>query len=144
VIVTQGDTIPDVVLIEDNEEEARISLMGLRRIDPRPTVMIVNDGEAALNLLTGNNPLRPRLVLLDLKLPKVNGLDILAAIKSKITAAGFPVLIFTSSDHPSDVTNARELGCDAYLCKPVDWEKYIRLICSETAARLQDSVCREA
>jgi CheY-like chemotaxis protein len=143
-IVTGLDSNPDVVLVEDNEDEAEISLRGLRKIRPLPTVMVVNDGQQALNLLTGESPLRPRVVLLDLKLPKVHGLDILAAVKADQAHHESCVLVLTSSDHPSDITRAKALGCDDYLCKPVDWQLYMKLVCSKTAARLEGSICPEA
>ena len=133
------DGQPDVVVVEDNEDEARMTLMSLRRIEPAPKVVVIPDGQQAIDQLTGETHLRPQVVLLDLKLPKVHGLDILAAIKAG--AEKMAVLILTSSDHPADIERAQSLGCDGYLCKPIDWEEYVQLVCRSTARYLKDSSC---
>jgi two-component system response regulator len=134
---------PDVVIVEDNEDDARMTTMALRGIEPRPSVTVLVDGAKALEHLLGEDRLRPQLVLLDLKLPKVHGLDVLAALKGDVDCHDLPVLVLTSSDEPSDVKRAQTLGCQGYLCKPVDWKEYLKLVCSEAADYLKDSTCTD-
>ena len=131
----------DVAVVEDNEDEALITKMALSYIVPKPTTVVIPDGELAMSRQFGEHRLRPQVVLLDLKLPKVHGLDILSALKQDPESKEIPVLILTSSDHPRDVDRAKALGCDEYLCKPVDWEKYIHLVCTYTTRYLKDSTC---
>lgn len=132
----------DVVVVEDNDDDARMTTMALRKIDPAPTITVVTDGAQAIEALTGSEAERPRVVLLDLKLPKVHGLEVLQAVKSDPEAREIPVLVLTSSDEPSDVARARELGCAEYLCKPVDWDAYMRIVCRSAARYLPPSVCK--
>jgi two-component system, response regulator len=128
---------PDVVVIEDNEDDADMTLMALRRIEPNPSMVVIPDGEQALEGLLGEKRLRPRVVFLDLKLPKVHGLDVLAAMKADPQVQNIPVLIWTSSDEPRDVGRARELGCEEYMCKPIDWKEYLDLVCRNAVRYLE-------
>lgn len=132
---------PDIVVVEDNEDEALLTTMALAKILPRPTVLVIPDGEQALIRLQGEAGLRPQLLLLDLKLPKVHGLDVLAALKADPTTSDIAVVILTSSDHPSDIERAQALGCNEYLCKPIDWQKYVELVCNATVQYLAGSTC---
>ena len=131
--------VPDVVVVEDNEDEALITKMALSRIVPKPSSVVIPDGEQAMASLFGKSAIRPQVILLDLKLPKIHGLDILARLKEDPDTKDIPVLILTSSDHPKDVDRAKALGCTEYLCKPVDWEKYVELVCRSTTRYLKDS-----
>jgi CheY-like chemotaxis protein len=124
----------DVIIVEDNEDDARITMMALDRIVPKPVVAVVYDGAEALLELIGEQACRPKVVVLDLKMPKVHGLEILEAMKADPLARSVPVIMLTSSDEPRDIARAYELGCDEFLSKPVDWEQYIRIV-SERVAR---------
>jgi|GEM_PF-1381722 len=124
---------PDVVVVEDNEDDARITLMALRRLEPRPKVELIVDGAAAVEALVDKHALYPRLVLLDLKLPRVHGLDVLQAIRGDEKTRGMSVVMLTSSSEPSDVARANELGCQGYLTKPIDWQEYLTLVCEAAA-----------
>jgi CheY-like chemotaxis protein len=118
-----------------------MTLLGLRRIAPKISVSVIPDGEEALEKLIGSQRLRPQVILLDLKLPKVHGLDILAALKADQQARETPVIIFTSSEHPIDVSRAMELGCSEYVCKPIDVEEYMHIVCDKTAGYLNGNEC---
>jgi len=125
---------PDVVVVEDNEDDARITLMALRKLVPPPKVHLILDGADAVEALVKQQSCRPRLVLLDLKLPRVHGLDVLRAIRADERARKLPVVLLTSSNEPVDVKFATEIGCQGYLTKPIDWKEYLNLVC-ETAVR---------
>lgn len=111
-------------MVEDNENDAQMTLLALKRLGTHPTVATYPDGEVALSALLGPYPQHPRVILLDLKMPKVNGLEVLQALKRDPVACEIPVIIFTSSDEPRDVQRARELGCADYICKPIEWPAY--------------------
>jgi CheY-like chemotaxis protein len=123
-----------IVVVEDNDDDARLTTRALKQLSPRPLITLVEDGAKAIELLTGPEALKPDLILLDLKLPKVNGLEVLKEVKEDKIVGATPVIVLTSSDEPSDVSRARELGCVEYLCKPVDWREYLSLV-SETVTR---------
>jgi two-component system response regulator len=132
-----GRIAADVIIVEDNEDDARITIMALERLVPKPSVAVVCDGAEALIHLIGEQAPKPKLVLLDLKLPKVHGLEILEEMKADPVAREIPVIMLTSSDEPRDIERAQELGCDAYVSKPVDWEEYIKIVCHTVARYLQ-------
>jgi two-component system response regulator len=117
-----------VVVVEDNENDAMMTIRALRQIEPPPEVTVLVDGESAVNSLTGNEAIRPRLIFLDLKLPKVHGLEVLKAIKTDEGARNVPVLVLSSSDEPIDVETATALGCDGYLRKPITWSEYKHVV----------------
>ena len=132
---------PRVIVVEDNEDDAAITMRGLGKVYPTLLVDLIVDGASAITRLTDREAERPELVFLDLKLPKVNGLDVLAAIRSAGATKELPVVVFTSSDEPRDVSRARELGCIAYLTKPIDWDEYIRLVCQTAAGLIPGARC---
>ena len=130
----------DVIVVEDSDDDARITMRGLHKVQPQPSVELIVDGASAIEQLTRDTSVHPRLVFLDLKLPKVHGLEVLEAMRSTPECKDTPVVVLTSSDEPRDVNRARELGCSEYLTKPVDWSEYVDLVCT-TAARFLGTKC---
>jgi two-component system response regulator len=124
-------TAVDIVLIEDNPEDAELTLRALRRANLVNPVRVLEDGAAALDFLLGrgtdpNGPgtPRPRLVLLDLKLPKLTGIEVLRKLRAEERTRTLPVVVLTSSAEDSDIRECYSLGVNSYIVKPVDFEKF--------------------
>lgn len=114
-----------VLLVEDNPDDERLALMGLRRANVPFKVEVARDGEEAIDHIDGLQAGDIKLILLDLKLPKVSGHDVLAHVKEVFKSAAPPVIVFTSSDEPIDISRCIKLGATAFVTKPVDFEAYI-------------------
>lgn len=120
----------DVLLVEDNPEDAELTLRALKRHNLANRVFVAEDGAEALDFIycrgrhAGRKPSVPRVVLLDLKLPKVSGLEVLEAIKRDEATRALPVVVVTSSKEDPDVRAAYELGANSYVVKPVDFEGF--------------------
>lgn len=127
-------TQKNVLLVEDNPDDELLALRVIRKSFPFCEVAVVRDGvEACTFLETMTEEQYPDLVLLDLKLPKVNGLEVLRFIRENSRTRLLPVVIFTSSSEGRDVTAAYELSGNSYVRKPVDYREFsetVRKICS--------------
>ena len=121
----------DVLLVEDNPDDAEFTLRALRKANMGVRVAHVEDGVQALEFMfaTGRWSDRPaappRLVLLDLKLPRVDGREVLRRIKTNPRTRCVPVVVLTSSREPSDVAQCYELGANSYIVKPVEYAELI-------------------
>ena len=119
-----------ILLAEDNPEDVELTLAALEEIHLANEVVVVNDGAEALDYLkrTGKYALRgggnPAVVLLDLKMPKVDGLQVLAQIKADATLKTIPMVIMTSSREEKDLVESYKLGVNAYMVKPVDFGQF--------------------
>ena len=111
---------PLVLYAEDNPDHAELVMRALARTSSPPRVVHLADGEAALSYLEGGAE-RPRLVLLDLRLPKLDGLEVLAKIKESTTLSEIPVVILTTSNSMRDVERAYERHANSYVVKPTDF-----------------------
>lgn len=110
-----------ILLVEDNEDHAEILMAALRQVAPQAPVELARDGEQALRRLlpgSGAGALAPALVLLDLKLPGIDGLEVLRALKDEPRTRGFPVVILTSSLEPEDLSKSYRLHANSYVRKP--------------------------
>ena len=117
----------DVLLVEDNQDHAGLIIHGLQQHSPRRSVMHLKDGEAALQYLRSTSSL-PAIVLLDLRLPKIDGLDVLNAIKTDERLWHLPVVILTTSESEKDIARAYSQHVNSYLVKPVDFELFKTLM----------------
>jgi two-component system response regulator len=122
-----------LLLVEDNPADAELALVAFERAGLSIHIDVARDGAEALEYLlpaAGNRhaarPL-PALVLLDLKLPRVDGLQVLERVRADSRTKRLPVVIFTSSSHPADVTSSYDLGCNSYVRKPVDFVRFLEL-----------------
>jgi len=122
----------EVLLVEDCVEEAEMTMEALRDGRVRNRIHWVEDGEEALSFLRrqGRHSAAPRpdLVLLDLRLPRMSGHEVLAEIKQHIDWRRIPVVIMTSSDDEKDILNAYDHHANCYVTKPVDMEKFLEVI----------------
>jgi two-component system response regulator len=121
----------EVLLVEDNPRDAELTLRSLRKHHLANHVVHVKDGQEALDWLTATGQYagrdlkqKPRVVLLDLKLPKMNGLEVLAAIRANEQTSLLPVVVLTSSQEQRDVVESYRLRVNSYIVKPVDFEKF--------------------
>jgi CheY-like chemotaxis protein len=118
----------DILLVEDNPEDVELTLRALRHAKLANPVQVVSDGAEALDYLLDASRARPRLVLLDLKLPKVSGLEVLARIKGDKWLRSQPIVILTSSRETPDVQEAYRLGANSYIVKPVQFEAFVAAV----------------
>jgi CheY-like chemotaxis protein len=123
-----------ILLIEDDENDALIATRALRQAGVTSPITHLRDGEEAINYLSGFSPFHdrsvhplPNLILLDLKMPKFTGLDVLTWLQSQPDLAKIPVIILTGSVHPEDRKEAKRLGAVGYEVKPVEFEHIVAI-----------------
>ena len=119
-----------ILLVEDNPDDEALTLRAVRKHMPHG-IVVARDGAEALDFLFGtgsfsgrDQSVNPLLVLLDLKLPKVNGLEVLRRIRGDIRTRVIPVVIFTSSTEEQDILDCYSLGANSYIRKPVDYNQF--------------------
>jgi CheY-like chemotaxis protein len=122
-------TPPSLLLVEDNPMDVELALRAFRRRKLINRIDVARDGEEALAWLprweAGEPP--PAVILLDLKLPRVSGLEVLRQLKTHPTFRRIPVVVLTTSAESSDVKTAYELGVNSYIVKPVDFDKFVEV-----------------
>ncbi len=125
-----GDPV-EILLVEDNPNDAELTLRSLRKNNVSNRIHLVRDGAEALEFIFGKGAyggrsLRdgPKVILLDLKLPKVDGLEVLRQIKNDQQARKIPVVILTSSKEERDIVESYKLGGNSYIVKPVDFAQF--------------------
>ncbi len=123
-----------ILLVEDNPRDVELTLVAFEKNQLVNEVVIVRDGEEALDYLhargayEGRAPGNPAVVLLDLKLPKVDGLQVLEAVKKDTSLQTMPVVVLTSSKEESDLIRSYKLGVNAYVVKPVGFKEFMSAI----------------
>jgi CheY-like chemotaxis protein len=123
-----------ILLVEDNPHDLELTLIALERSQLANEVIVVRDGADALDYLHMRGAFaerdhgNPAVVLLDLKLPKVDGLEVLADIRGNPALRSLPVVMLTSSREEQDLIRSYELGVNAYVVKPVDFQEFVRAI----------------
>lgn len=129
--MTQADAV-DILLVEDNPYDAELTIRALKKRNLANRLFLVEDGAAALDFIhcRGQYVARdashsPRVVLLDIKLPKLNGLEVLKAIKSDARHHTIPVVMVTSSREDPDIKAAYDLGANSYVVKPVEFDAFM-------------------
>lgn len=122
----------ELLLVEDDPRDIELTLRVFRDYKLTNHVTVARDGEEALKLLLPDDPSAPaprlRVVLLDLKLPKLNGLEVLRRIRGDARTRALPVVILTSSRESPDLREAYEIGVNSYLCKPVEFDDFVNVV----------------
>ncbi len=125
----------EILLVEDNPSDAELTMRAFKKRNLANKVFHVSDGAEALEYIfaTGKHADRnvnvpPKVILLDLKLPKVNGIEVLKKIKSDDRTKSIPVVVLTSSREDTDLKECYKLGTNSYIQKPVDFDKFVEVL----------------
>jgi CheY-like chemotaxis protein len=128
------DTPIEILLVEDNMNDAELSLYALKKFKIANRIHHARDGAEALDYLFGGqeasrDPIQtPKLILLDLKLPKVDGVEVLRRLKSHDKTRKIPVVVLTSSREDRDIVETYHLGVNSYIVKPIDFEQFTEAV----------------
>jgi two-component system response regulator len=120
----------DILLIEDNPNDAELAIRALKKNNLSNSILHLQDGEEALDYLFSAEHASafPKLILLDIKMPKVDGIEVLRKIKSDEQRKVIPVVLLTSSKEERDIIESYRLGVNAYIVKPVEFDKFIKAV----------------
>lgn len=125
----------EILIVEDNPNDAQLTMRSLKKNNLANHIMHVSDGQIAVDYLLGEGEYQgrnvldqPKVVLLDLKLPKLNGLQVLARIRGDARTKMLPVVILTSSQQESDLIESYKLGANSYIVKPVEFENFAKSV----------------
>ena len=124
-----SNSIIEILLVEDNMDDAGLTIRALKKNNLANHLLHLHDGEEALAYLFSEppNPI-PKLILLDLKMPKIGGIEVLKKIKSDDQKKVIPVVMLTSSKEDQDIVVAYEMGANAYIVKPVGFDNFLTAV----------------
>ena len=124
-----------ILLVEDNPDDIALTLRALKQHNVQSDVVVARDGLEALDYLFGMGAhagrdveTMPQLILLDLKLPKVDGMEVLRRVRADNRTCLLPVVILTSSREEQDLVDGYTFGANSYICKPVDFEQFVETV----------------
>ena len=125
----------DILLVEDRKEDAELCIMALKKYNLANNYKWVKDGQEALDFLFCKNKFvnrkdseYPKVILLDIKMPKVNGLEVLKQVKANVNTKKIPIVMLTTSKDEQDLINAYNLGVNSYVLKPVGFDDFLKKI----------------
>ena len=125
----------EILLVEDSLDDAEMTIRALKKINLANRLVHLEDGQEALDFLFARGRFsareltnRPKLIVLDIKMPKVDGIEVLRQIKSNETTRMIPVVIMTSSAEEKDMIASYDLGVNSYVVKPVDFENFVQAV----------------
>lgn len=125
----------EILLVEDSMDDAELTLRALKKSRIANNLYHVKDGADAIDFIFGEGKYsernineKPRLILLDLKMPKINGIEVLKRLKSDERSKSIPVVMLTSSKEDPDIKKCYELGVNSYIVKPVDFENFLKTV----------------
>lgn len=124
-----------ILLVEDNSDDEALTLRALKKNNILNEVVVAHDGAEALDFLFATGPytgrdihIMPQIILLDLKLPKIDGLEVLRRLRADSRTKLLPTIILTSSSEETDIINGYNLGANSYVCKPVDFAQFVEAV----------------
>lgn len=129
------DTPVEILLVEDNPNDVKLTLHAFKQHGLTNQITVVRDGEEALDFVFCQGPFAqrsiengPKLILLDLKLPKIDGLEVLRHLKADARTQVIPVVMLTTSHEERDIVESYQLGVNSYITKPVDFEQFVEAV----------------
>ena len=117
----------DILLVEDNPNDAELTQRALKKSEIGARLAIVRDGAEALEYLSSDRP-KPKVIFLDLKLPKIDGIEVLRRIRAEDRTRSIPVIVLTSSQEERDISDCYKLGVNSYVVKPVEFDKFYKAV----------------
>ncbi len=130
----ENDTV-EILLIEDNMNDAELAIRALRKGNITNNLIHLKNGAEALEFLFGTGKFegrdisnKPKVILLDLKMPKADGLEVLAQIKANERTKAIPIVVLTSSNEHPDIERAYSLGANSYIVKPVEFDEFSKVV----------------
>jgi two-component system response regulator len=117
----------DILLVEDNPNDAELTQRALRKTNLAARLVVARDGAEALEYLLGDRP-KPKVIFLDLKLPKIDGIEVLRRARADERVRAIPVVVLTSSQEEKDISECYELGVNSYVVKPVEFDNFYKAI----------------
>ena len=124
----------EILLVEDNMSDAELVIRSLRKVNLANHLVHVKDGAEALDFLfakgdySGEKPHIPRVILLDIKMPKVDGIEVLRQVRSREDTKLIPIVIMTSSKEEQDIVKSYQLGVNSFVVKPVDFTEFAKAV----------------
>jgi two-component system, response regulator len=117
----------DILLVEDNPNDAELTQRALKKTNLEAKLMIARDGAEALEVLLSHRA-KPKVIFLDLKLPKIDGIEVLRRARADHETASIPVVVLTSSQEERDIAECYKLGVNSYVVKPVEFDKFYKVV----------------
>lgn len=118
----------EILLVEDNPNDAELAIRALRKNNLANNLVHLEDGQEALDYLYDEKNEMPKLILMDVKMPRVDGIEVLRKLKSDDKRRVIPVVMLTSSKEDKDIIEAYNLGVNAYIVKPVDFDQFVKAV----------------
>ena len=128
------DDLVEILLVEDDPDDVELTLYAFKKRNITNPIRVARDGEEALEVIFGNSTsprprvLRPRVILLDLKLPKIDGLEVLRRVRADPRTRTVPIVVMTSSREERDLVESYRLGVNSYIVKPVDFAQFADVV----------------
>ena len=123
------NNIVEILLVEDSQDDAELTIRALKKYNLANHLLHLQDGEEALKFLFAPSAgIMPKIILLDIKMPKIDGIDVLRKIKSDPYRKIIPVVVLTSSKEERDIVESYKLGVNAYIVKPVEFDKFVKAV----------------
>jgi len=123
-------TLGPILLVEDNQDDVRLTMRAFDKNHIKNEIVVAADGEQAVRLLLPDSgePMRPGLVLLDIELPKIDGLEVLRRLRDDDRTRSVPVVVLTTSDQEQDIVDSYRLGANSVVRKPVVFDEFVRAV----------------
>jgi two-component system response regulator len=122
------NTAVEILLVEDNPDDANLAIRALKKNNLANHLLHLEDGQQVLDYIFNDDNVMPRLILLDLKMPKVDGIEVLRRLKADEKKKMIPIVMLTSSKEESDIVRTYQLGVNAYIVKPVDFDQFVKAV----------------